>query len=466
MEKKPISKALRTFFGIGDMGFGLMTSVELYFFVFFLTNIAKFPLATVALIGSVTSIGDALLSPFYGAIIDGTKPMKWGKYRSWMLICPPIVVILYMFQFTKIGGDGLGAIIVTLGFILSHIAWNIPWVANVALIPMLSSTPADRGLLSSRRATWGAMAGIIFSYTGANLAALFGKVTGNPIMGYTILAGLFAFVMMLGYWAHFKMTDGYEETGAQAAASQHNKPRLSLIDMLKMAATNHYLLVLLFGDLLRYMSSFVMTAAAAYYFTYVAKNPALFATYLLLASIARLVGSYIAAPLTRKFSNRGVSVACLFIAGLMLILAKVVGYNVTLFFVAVMAAGVFTGILGASMVALYSDVSVYSEWQTGKPASAWIMGLMTLSLKVAVISRGTVIPFVLATAGFVATADPATASKALMDGVINVFVLIPAIFIILSGVILAFGYKLTSERLEGYEKEIAERKNAAISQEG
>lgn len=128
MAKKPLSKALRTFYGVGDMGFSLMASVETFFFVFFLTNVAKFPLVTVALIGTVTSIVDAVLSPFYGAIIEGTKPMKWGKYRSWMLICPPLVVILYMFQYTKINGEGTAAIIVTLGFILSHIVWNIPWV--------------------------------------------------------------------------------------------------------------------------------------------------------------------------------------------------------------------------------------------------------------------------------------------------------------------------------------------------
>lgn len=463
MEKKPISKTLRTFFGVGDMGFGLMTSVELYFFVFFLTNVAKFPLATVALIGSLTSIGDALLSPFYGAFIDGVKPLKWGKYRSWLVLCPPFVVILYMFQYTKIGGDGLGAIIVTLGFVLSHIAWNIPWVANIALIPMLANTPSDRGLLASRRATWSAMAGIIFSYTGANLAKLYGSVTGNEILGYTLLAGTFAFVMMVGYFIHFKMTDGYEETGAAAAANQQSKPRLGLIQMLKMAGTNHYLIILLFGDFFRYMANFIMTAAAAYYFTYVAKNPALLATYLLLASIARLIGSYLTGPLTQRISTRVLSIGSLVLCGIALIAAKIVAYNITLFFAAVIVAGIFLGILQASMVTLYSDVSVYSEWKSGQPASAWIMGLMNLSLKTAIISRGTVIPFVLATAGFVASADPATASKALTDAVVNVFVLIPAIFMLLSGGILGFFYKLSKERLEQYEKDIAERKAAANS---
>jgi len=32
----------------------------------------------------VTSLVDAFLSPVYGAVISGTKPMKWGRNRSWI----------------------------------------------------------------------------------------------------------------------------------------------------------------------------------------------------------------------------------------------------------------------------------------------------------------------------------------------------------------------------------------------
>ncbi|QSX08075.1 MFS transporter [Alkalibacter rhizosphaerae] len=461
MEKKPISKALRTFYGVGDMGFSLMASVETFFFVFFLTNVAKFPLVTVALIGTVTSIVDAVLSPFYGAIIEGTKPMKWGKYRSWMLICPPFVVILYMFQYTKIGGEGLAAIIVTLGFILSHILWNIPWVSNVSMISLLASNPEERGMLASRRATYTAIAGIIFSYSGSALIAFYGGVTNNEVLGYTLTAGTFALTMMILYWTVFKMTDGYEETDPEKIkATQAKAPRVSLIAMLKMAATNPYLIALLFGDFFRYMVNFVMSAAAAYYFTYVAKNMALFPTYLLLGSIAQVAGAYLAAPATKLLSTRNASIVGLFGLGAALVVSKFVAYNILLFFVCVLIARVFLGILTATMVALYSDVSVYSEWKSGQNATAWIMGLMTLSLKVAIISRGTVIPFILATAGFVATADPATASKQLTDAVVNVFVLIPGIFALISGLIIAVAYRLTKEKLVQFEKEIAERKAA------
>jgi len=45
MEKKPLSSGLKKFFGVGDLGFTLMSNVEVFYFAYFLTNIAKFDLA-------------------------------------------------------------------------------------------------------------------------------------------------------------------------------------------------------------------------------------------------------------------------------------------------------------------------------------------------------------------------------------------------------------------------------------
>lgn len=457
--KKPLSKAITTFYGIGDFGFSLMTSVELYLFVFFLTNVAKFSLPMVALIGSITSIVDACLSPFYGAIISGTKPLRWGRNRSWMLIAPPVVVILYMFQFTKIGSEPVAAFIICAGFILSHIVWNIAWVANVSLIPVLANNPDERGLLASRRGAWTALSGVFFSYIGTPLASYFGKVTNNPVLGYTLLAGIMAFLMMIGYWIVFRITDGYEPTGMEAqSATASTSEKISIGIMLKSLFQNPPLIVLLVADFFRYMVNFIMTAAAAYYFTYVAQNMALFPTYLLLGAIAQVIGAYISGILTKALSSRTATILGLFSMAASLILCKFVAMNIIIFFVVVLIARLFLGILTAVMVALYSDVAVYSEWKTGKNASPFIMGLMTLSLKAAVISRGTIIPFVLAAAGFVAGADPKTASLALKTAVINVFLFIPGIFSLVAAVIMAIGYKLTKEKLIEYQKEIEQRK--------
>ena len=51
--KKELSKSLKLFYGVGDMGFTLMTNVETFYFNFFLTNVAQFSVATAGVISSV-----------------------------------------------------------------------------------------------------------------------------------------------------------------------------------------------------------------------------------------------------------------------------------------------------------------------------------------------------------------------------------------------------------------------------
>ncbi|KPU42567.1 putative symporter YjmB [Oxobacter pfennigii] len=463
--KKPLSKAIKNLYGIGDLGFSLMASVETILFVFFLTNVAKYSLPMVAIIGSVTSIADAALSPFYGAIISGTKPLKWGRNRSWMLIAPPVVVILYAFQYTRIGPEPVAAAIVCAGFILSHIAWNIPWVANLSLISVLANNPEERGFLASRRATYSSLSGIFFSYIASPLAIFLGTITRNETLGYTLLAGLMAFLMMCGYWIVFKITDGYEETSTEVNTVAKEAPKVEKVPvsvMLKMVFQNPHLIALLIGDFFRSMTSFVMTASAAYYFTYVAQNMALLPLYLLIGAVGQLIGAYFSARVAKVLTNRTSVIVGMFGLAGSLILCKFVAMNIVLFFVVITVVRLFLGLLTAVTVALYSDVVVYSEWKTGKNASAFIMGLMTLSLKVAIISRGTVIPIVLAAAGFVSGADPATATMELKNAVVNVFTFIPGLFALVGALIIAFGYRLTREKIEGYQAEIDRRKIQAV----
>ena len=67
-----LSKTLKDFFGVGDAGFTLMSNIETFYFMNFLTNIAAFAPGIAALINSVFSIVDACLSWIYGGILNGT----------------------------------------------------------------------------------------------------------------------------------------------------------------------------------------------------------------------------------------------------------------------------------------------------------------------------------------------------------------------------------------------------------
>ena len=185
---------------------------------------------------------------------------------------------------------------------------------------------------------------------------------------------------------------------------------------------------------------------------------ALLPTYILLGSITMTLGSHFAGQISKTLSTRNATIFGLFGLAASLILCKFVAMNITMFFIVVLLARMFLGVLGAVMVGLYSDVSVYAQWKTGEDASPFVMGLMTVSLKLAVISRGIVIPAALAAVGFTPDVAPEAATLALKTAVINAFLLIPGIFALISGLIMAVGYKLTREKVVQYQTEINQRK--------
>ena len=198
-QRKGLSKSLKTFFGIGDLGFSFMTNIETYYFQYFLTDIAKFSVGFATTGTTVSSIIDAALSWVYGIILDKVKPMKWGRYRSWLIVLPWIVPFLYAFQFLKVGGGGGAAIIIILGFATSHICWNIPWVANLTMVRVAGKTPEDRATLSSSRTTWSSIARVAYSYVGPWVVGIISGWLGEQY-GYAGCAFAFGVLMAVGYF--------------------------------------------------------------------------------------------------------------------------------------------------------------------------------------------------------------------------------------------------------------------------
>ncbi|KAF5059688.1 MAG: hypothetical protein BI182_15805 [Acetobacterium sp. MES1] len=455
--KKPLSNALKRFYGIGDFGFTLMANVELYYMAYFLTNVAKFDLATTALIMTSTSMIDVILSPFYGGIIDGMKPMKWGRYRSWLLVIPPIVTLFYTLEFTVIGAGMVPVAIIIGSYLIGHIAWNFSYVANVALIPTISSTPEDRAQLSATRGAYNNAGKIAFSLVGLSTVLYIGTAINNPVLGFTLVALAMCLIYWATYFAHFKMTDGYEEINENTGTEKKKKEKTSIKDMAKSLVQNPHLLVLLLADLSRWIVNFVMAGTAVYFFTYVSNNVPMFTTYLLVANGMALVGAYLSKNAAAKFSTRTAGIVGFYALGGFLLISQFFATNLVVVLILLSCAQFFLGFIYALISAMYSDTVIYSEWKTGSKASGWIMGLMNLPLKIGNLIKGAIIPAVLAAVGFVAKMDPATATPELKAGIVQLFVIIPGIGILVGAVLLTVGYRLTRDKITNYQKEIDER---------
>lgn len=453
-EPKRLSSALRNFFGVGDAGFVLMSNIETFYFMDFLTGLGGFTPVIAGLINSVFSTVDACLSWIYGGILNGTKAKKWGRYRSWLILTPWIVPFLFAFQFIRISeNEMLSAVIIIAAAIVSHVVWNIGYVANATLVSVVGKTPEDKATLSSSRATWNNIGGLLFSYMGLPLANLLAGIIGEQNK-FAAAAFCLGILMALGYFAHFKMTDGYEEIedASHAKAAQTNKT--SIPEMFRSLFQNPQLLILMIADLAKWCVKFVTAASAAYYFRDAMGNIGYMTVYTLSIAIGAIIGAYVVRFLVQKFDARTITIGAYIGMTVFLFLIYIFYSNAYVVIALMTIAQFFYGMAFASSPALYADTVVYATWKTGKNAAGWIMGLQNLPLKVGVFLRGVIVAACLSAVGW---QSGAVLEGAARQGMTVAFALVPAIFCAAGALLLIFGYRLTKERVAQYQSEIDAR---------
>jgi GPH family glycoside/pentoside/hexuronide:cation symporter len=461
---KPVTAKTRFWYGAGDWAFSTMTNVETYFFNYFLTNVANFAGSVTTTIALITSTIDASLSWIYGGIVNAVKPGKFGRYRTWLVMVPWIVPFLYTFQFLKIGDGPLAYVLVTLGFIISHIVWNLPYAANVTLVSVAGGTPEGRAALASSRATWNQIAGITFSYLGPPLATVLGAIIGESYR-YAALAFVLGWLMVLGYFINFLATTGYEEIEtSEDLSKKKSKTKASVKDMAKSLVQNPHLCFLLLADIAKFAIRFVPGAVAAYYFQYVAGDMKLLPQYILIVNLGAFVGAFLSAFIARKITARNTMIFSYAVMAAALIIAYL-SYASPWAVIGLMTiVQLGQGICYSVSTALYADTCVYAQWKLGADSRGWIMGLATVPLKIAIIGRSVIVNISLILVGFNAAAIKAgtqQVTKELQQGITAAFALIPAIIVIIGMVLLLFGYRLTREKIVQYQTEIDARKAAA-----
>ena len=464
--QKPITRKTRFFYGFGDYCFASMTSVETYFFNYFLTNIAGFAGGVVTTIALITSIVDAGLSWIYGSIVNAVKPGRFGRYRTWLVIAPWIVPFLYTFQFLKIGDGPLAYVLIAIGFILSHIAWNLPWAANITLVSVAGGTPEGRAALASSRATWIQISGITFGYIGPPLATFLGARLGEQ-NGYAALAFVLGWLMVLGYFVNFIVTAGYEEietTGDKYAAAQKpSKTKASAKDMVRSLFQNPHLCFLILADIPRFTARFVPGAVAVYYFQYVANDMGLLPHFILLTNLGAAVGAFLAGFIARKISARTLVLLSYAAMTATFALSYLFFSNPWLVITLMTLANIALGVTFSASIVLYADTAIFAQWKLGADSRGWIMGLSNVPIKLAIIGRALVVNISLMIVGFNAEAiaeNPELLTMKLQKGITAAFALIPAVITITGIPLLFFGYRLTMDKIVQYQAEIEARKQA------
>ncbi|NLZ38302.1 MAG: hypothetical protein GX893_01665 [Firmicutes bacterium] len=440
------------FWGIANAGEGFISIISSTYMSIFLTDVALLPLGMVSAVMLVTSTADFILALTAGAIIVATRPMKWGKLRSWLLVCPPITALFSIIQFLSFPEKPLlSAIIISIGFIIAKATWNLSYTANLSLINVMAQTPKERSDLNAQRMVGSNLGRLTGNYLTplitATLAATISERTLYPLI--MVAVGIF---FILANLAHFKMSRSYEAAPSDKLAID----TLSIKEIIITLTTNPQLLVTVLIDLTSNMAGLTMPALAVYYYRYVAEAPLMVSTHMLLTGIAglcgalsvRLFGKYV------KDFKRALCYAYLIIAAALFSI-RFIGHNMYAFLASNILMHFLTGTTQPFEIGLYMDNVTYIKWKTGKDANSLIVGLSNIPVKFAGIFRSFLIPFALASAGYVAGAEP---TPALKQAIINTFSTIPVLIPLLGYTMLRFAYKLSTEKVEQMKKEIEQRK--------
>jgi len=449
-----LSKPVLYTFGVGDLFFTVMVNMEIYFFAAFLTDFAQFSLVTVNLILYITGAADIVCALLAGFILQ-TATLKFaGKYRSWLLIGPPIVAPLFILQFSKIGNDSMAVWIIVLGFIASHLVFNVVFAATGSMVGTLSQRPNERTILSSSRAQGMSGAGLIFSVTAGPMIAFFGART-NETLGYTIATGVLTVLMILGYWYIYWITAGKASSSEDTAEVSNTESRQSVKEIMVLVFKNPPLLLLIIAETFRNASIMMVTSFAFYHFKYVLENePFLSPTFILSISVAALLGTFAAAWVGVKIGKRNTYWLCLALSVIVFFAGKLTGDAIWSFTIIFSIGYMLNMAAGAMSTALFADTGVYGEWKTGKSIQGFIMALLTLSIKLGSLVRAGILGLGLIVIGFVADAVP---TENVVNGISSIMIFSPAVASAIAAATFYFGYKIEDKDIVRMQEEIAAR---------
>jgi phosphoglycerate dehydrogenase-like enzyme/Na+/melibiose symporter-like transporter len=334
------------------------------------------------------------------------------------------------------------------------------YCANTSLICVVAKTPDERLAMASSRATWNNAAKFAWPLLCTPLLSLLTVAVGERY-SYALLAFILAWSMFFGFLIHFKLTEGYEESGAAELAdtAKTARAKTGLLDLFKSLFANPPLLVLIVADLAKWLFNFIVASTVFYYFTYIALDQGLQTTYTLVIAFMAVFGALGSRFIGKKLSSRMTVIISYFLMGICLLIGRVFFESPWFVIVMLSIAQLFYGCVYSCSTALYADTAVYYEWKTGKNATGWIMGLSILSLNIASMLKGTIVVAALALGGFSAAVAASEASPAMKAGIANALLVIPAIMLFVGAFVLIFLYRLTKDRVEAMQLEI-DRRNA------
>ena len=448
---KKLSTLVKWSFVLPTLGQNLFIYLELYYMSYFLTDICQFPLNTVTFILTSTAAVDLVWVFVTGIVLEKCDFKKMGKYRAWYVIGSPIIILFFTLMFTDFGNSAAAMAVVVVSFCIKTLFQDIQSAAVTAQLSQISDSQQERTTLSVTR-NIGSVAGqLLFSFVGVATITFFGNVFHVTALGYTAAAIIFTIVNGICHIALYYITKD-----VPVAKTEEKKEKLSVGRMFKIFVENPPLLILSFGDLLRYTAYFLISSTAAYYFAAVLKDSASMSIYLTAQTCMGVVAALVVEFMIRAMGKKTTYVlSCLMYGGTAVLMYFFGGEGATVIFIVVMSIGsFFNNCIRATVTAMTADTVIYSMWKSNTNARGFIMSMTNIPIKFGSMIKSVILPVGLSIIGYQAGVE---ATPEVAQGIAVIMCLVAGGSVVISGLINLFFYNLTEKRVDEMTQEINER---------
>lgn len=441
---KPLPLKSVVGYGAGDAANNVAFTTTSMFLLIYYTDVLGLSALVGGTILGLVRVLDAFFDIFAGAVVDGAKITRWGKFRPFLAIgAVPLLILAFLnFHIPQIGESGM-LLLAFLAYALMGLVYSFVNIPFGSMAGAMTQRSDDRAKLGSARVVG---ATVITAGLGAFVSPLLIPGPGlqaifSRVMVVLLIAGLVLYVICLLTTRERVIRD---------------VPSVPIRQSLKAVRQNKPLLMLMASSVFFLSSYLYLNTVQIYYVRDTLNAPELFpiiavgqllVTFLLVAVMPRLVMRFGKKSLYMVFGSLVV------LGGL--IMAANPGGSAIGGFVGLMIA--LSGVLGNNVVvfALEADTVEYGEWKTGVRSEGSIYAVFSFTRKLGQSIGGWLAGLGLGLAGYVSGA--AQQSQETLTGMQVTSGLFPAGLALIATLIM-IKYPLTEKAHTGIMEQIQIRR--------
>ncbi len=451
--KEKTSPKLAFCYSLGEVGCQMSWYMINNYLMLFYTDVVGLAAGAISMIMLIARIWDAINDPMMGNIADRTHT-KWGKFRPYLYMAPPVLAIFNILTFTAFPVQGTAKVILCLlTYVGAGMAYTACSISYQALQNVIAIDSQVRMNLATARGIGSSVIGIILSACAMPMILHFSGAEVANAHGYFVTTVILSLIMIPVFWI---CGAGCKETYAEQLHANAQEEKLGFIGSLKEIVKNDQLLMVVLATVLGTICVSGRMGLLTYYIIYVVGDFRVIATVFTSMTIAQLIGTLAVPWGTKTFTKKGYLIILNVIMCIGFFLLFINPHcNQTYLLVVSFICGL-TNSASAICPGMVSDCIEYGDWKLGRRQEGIAASMLSFGVKLSTAISGSAGVLLLSATGYVANAEQTPAAQQGINIVVN---LVPLIVAVLSIVPLLF-YKLTPKKVEEIRADLDAGKRA------